>query len=49
MNLNNRKGQFFFKLDHTDYSCYNTDGEIILWDGLPYIVCDVSEETIDAG
>ena len=46
LTLNNRKGQFFFRMDWDEYSSYREESELMLWDGLPFIVTEVSEEPI---
>ena len=43
MPICNRYGQFFFKLDDYKYSSYFKDEELVLWDGLPYLVLSVKE------
>lgn len=45
MNITNRYGQFFFTMDDWQYSSYFGEKELVLWDGLPYLVLEMSERS----
>ena len=45
MTIANRYGQFFFAMNSWEYSSYFSEKELVLWDGLPYLVLEMSERS----